>query len=38
MYCVHRGKVCIMLYDADRKKWVYIPEREYLKMKGENRK
>lgn len=29
MYVVHNGKVCIMVYDETRRKWVYIPEDEY---------
>ena len=31
MYCVHNGKVCIMIYDNNKKEWIYIPENEYEK-------
>lgn len=31
MYCVHNGKVCVMVYDSIKKEYVYIPEDEYEK-------
>ena len=31
MYCVHNGKVCVMVYDSIKKEYVYIPENEYEK-------
>jgi len=31
MYCVHNGKVCVMVYDPIKKEYVYIPEHEYNK-------
>lgn len=31
MYCVHNGKVCVMVYDPTRKEYVYIPENEYIR-------
>lgn len=31
MYCVHNGKVCIMVYDPIKKEYVYIPEGEYYR-------
>ena len=36
MYCVHNGKVCVMLYDESKRKWVYIPEDEYRKAGAQN--
>ena len=32
MWCVYRGKVCIMMYDVKRKKYVYIKERDWDRM------
>lgn len=32
MYCIHNGRVCVMVYDASEKEWVYIPEQEYNRM------
>jgi hypothetical protein len=32
MYCVHNGRVCVMVYDASKKEWVYIPEQEYRRF------
>lgn len=32
MYCVHNGRVCVMVYDAQKKEWVYIPEQEYRRF------
>lgn len=29
MYCVHNGKVCVMVYDPNKNEYVYIPENEY---------
>ena len=29
MYCIHNGRVCVMVYDANKKEWVYILEQEY---------
>lgn len=31
MYCVHNGRVCVMVYDESKKEWVYIPEEDYSK-------
>lgn len=28
MYCVHNGKVCVMLWNPIKNEWVYIPESE----------
>lgn len=25
MYCVKNGKVCVMVYVPNQKKWVYVP-------------
>ena len=32
MWCIYRGKVCVMMYDTRKRKYVYIPEREWDKM------
>ena len=34
MLCVKDGKVCFMIYDENRREWVYIPEMEYKKNGG----
>ena len=31
MYCVHNGKVCVMVYDPIKKEYVYIPEDKYCR-------
>lgn len=32
MYCVHNGKVCLMLWDTATENYVYIPESTYNKL------
>jgi hypothetical protein len=32
MYCVHNGRVCVMVYDANKMEWVYIPEEEFKEV------
>ena len=32
MWCVHNGKVCMMVYDSTKGKYVYIPERKWHRM------
>lgn len=32
MYCVHNGRVCVMVYDPNKKEYVYIPENEYRRL------
>lgn len=34
MLCVKDGKVCWMIYDENKKEWVYIPEKEFFKQGG----
>lgn len=29
MWCVHNGKVCIMVFDPETQEYKYIPEKEY---------
>lgn len=31
MYCVYNGRVCVMVYDQERKQYVYIPEDKYYR-------
>lgn len=31
MFVVHKGRVCVMVWDEKRGKYVYIPENEYYK-------
>lgn len=28
-YCVKDGRVCVQVYDTEKKEWVYIPEDDY---------
>lgn len=38
IWCVARnGKVCVMVYDVKRGKYVYIPERKWLAMPDEQK-
>ena len=43
MWCVHGSGVCIMVQDTKKRdrrgllKWVYIPEKTWLKMSDEQR-
>lgn len=37
MYCTFNGKVCIMMWDIQADKWVYIPENVWYRMTMETR-
>lgn len=37
MWVVYRGKVCIMMYDTQKKKSVYIRERVWDAMSAERK-
>lgn len=32
MFCIHNGKSCVMVYDVEAGKYVYIPERKWDKL------
>lgn len=36
-WVVYKSKVCVMIWDQKKKKWVYIPERRFLKMQREGK-
>lgn len=43
MWCVYRDHVCIMVQDTMRKtknglRWVYIPEKQWLRMTEDERR
>ena len=33
-YCVKDGRVCVQVYDAEKKEWKYIPEDEWRRNYG----
>lgn len=37
MYCIHNGKSCVMVYDVEKGKYVYITEKRWDKMKREDK-
>lgn len=37
MYCIHNGKPCLMVYDTEKGKYVYIPERKWDKLNHEEK-
>ena len=38
MYCVHNGISCVMVYDTEKGKYVYIPEKKWDKLSKDQRK
>ena len=37
MWCVYRGKVCIMVYDTVKRRYVYIREKTWDAMSTEKK-
>lgn len=37
MWTVYNGKTCVMAWDANKRDWVYIPEREWYAMNAKDR-
>lgn len=37
MWCVHKDKVCIMVWDIEKGKYVYIPEKKWNRIKKEEK-
>lgn len=31
-WCVKDGKVCVQVWNAEKREWVYIPEDEYKEV------
>ena len=38
MYCIHNGKTCLMVYDTEKGKYVYIPERKWDRLNKDQKK